>query len=404
VIVGVIGLGKLGLPFALTFAHAGAHVLTYDRDENVLAAVSSHKAHIIEPMVSQLLEQCELEIATPLEMGQRVRIIFIIVPTPSTDGGSFSDEYVRDVITSLPSDPSPLVAEDDVDSTDHIIAVVSTVSPGAFTGDNALQKLAERHGYKLVYTPTLIALGSVINDLVYPDVQIIGGDDPEIEAMLIARRAFRVITRSRIVCMSYESAAIAKLASNVFVTLKIGFANTLAQVCDSFDADVNDVTHALGCNKRIGPKALTAGAGYGGPCFPRDAAAFAAIAPDIGAGYLGFMVMNLNNAHLDYVLERVKMAPGETYAVLGREYKEGSPYVIESFGDRLARELDRYLIRSVEQAADIVVIAQPLRNVDLTHVLKGGAFVYDLWRTHGYLARRNDLTYVQLGRRSTNDA
>jgi UDPglucose 6-dehydrogenase len=382
--IGVIGLGKLGLPYALTHAESGNTVYGWDHDEKVRAAVDAGESHINEPNIPEMLSRHTVTITPPNEMTKRCDVIFIVVPTPSERNGSFSDNHVRDAIRSLPLAGS------------CVVSIVSTVSPGSFTGRYALQELTERRGYKLFYTPTLIALGSVVNNLMYPDVQIVGGNEMPLPRKL--HQALASITRTDpgILVMSYESATIAKLASNVFVTMKIDFANTLAQVCDGYPgAHVDEVTNALGMNERIGPKALTAGAGYGGPCFPRDAAAFAATGHR--GAMLGDMVEKLNSRHRYYVIERVRAMKVNTFAVLGREYKADSEYRIESWGDALAKALDRFIDEAPITVADVVVLAQPLRELKLDGLMKPGVIVYDLWRTHGYLANRSGVTYVQLG-------
>lgn len=393
--VGVVGLGKLGLPFALTFARAGADVLVWDEADDVRRAVENRHAHIDEPHVQKMLESYTLKILEPREMMKSADVIFIIVPTPSLANGSFDHSHVLAAIEALGEGNA-------------VIAVVSTLSPGTLT--HVLVPLVRKRGLALVYTPTLIALGTVVHDLTNPDVLIIGHDGSGFAASH-ALVALRVIARNAPAKVTdYESAAIAKLASNVFVTMKIGFINSVAQLCDLHNANVDDVTFMLGHNKRIGPKSLTAGAGFGGPCFPRDAAAFA-----VAGGELGDAVLELNESHLTYVVNRIVALlrdvrdPFEcntyvsvrdsTFTVLGRAYKEGAAYRIESFGDRIADALTKLGMLDVRvETADVVVIAQPLKARDLSDLVKPGAIIYDLWRRHGYLAALPNVTYVRLGR------
>src|SRR5262245_32661533 len=163
--VGVIGLGKLGLPYALTLAAAGEHVLVWDHDADVRAAVASGKSHIDEPGVQHLLDTVRLEVMlTPDAMAKRAHTIFIVVPTDSLPDGSFDDSHVVDAVESLDV-RRPLT-----------LALVSTVSPGTLTG--VLAPLVKNicRDAELVYVPTLIALGTVIHDLEQPDVQIVGCD------------------------------------------------------------------------------------------------------------------------------------------------------------------------------------------------------------------------------------
>lgn len=383
--VGVIGLGKLGLPFALTLAQAGYHVLVHDADDDVLRAIAGRRSHIDEPGVQDMLEQFTLERVVPVLMSRQAHVIFIVVPTPSKEDGTFDDSLVLQAIGSLGEAPR---------DRRRVVAVVSTLSPG-FT--KSVKPFVELLRYRLVYAPTLIALGTVIHDLTQPDVLLVGGENvtANVDVSTILRAA---APTAPIVYTDLESAAIAKLASNAFVTMKIAFANCLAQLCDRYLGDVDDVTEMLGHNQRIGPKSLTAGAGFGGPCFPRDTRAFYA-----AGARLGHVVDELNAEHLTYVADVVfNKASGPTrfnFTVLGHSYKDGSNYRIESFGDMLHAELVRRGAYPVAaQDADAVIIAQPLRDTKLT-VLKKGAVVFDLWRTHRYLDANTDIHYVPLGGR-----
>jgi UDPglucose 6-dehydrogenase len=364
--------------------------------------VKNRKAHISEPDVDRLLSECTLKVGTLDDVAAYADVIFVVVPTPSLPDGTFSNEHIRDVITNLPKRSL------NVESLEGpIVALVSTVSPGSFTGPGNLNELTRSRGYHLVYTPTLIALGTVIHDLIEPDVQMVGimlptPDDGTWNAYNIIVQALEsIIIDSPIIVTDFESAALAKLASNVFVTMKIGFANVLAQACDKINGNVTDVTYILGLNRRIGAKSLAAGAGYGGPCFPRDAAAFAAVDPMGSVGMIGHATQRINQRHLHYVIREIKRAvvkADATFAVLGHNYKEGSAYEIESFGANVADHLKLFFEEVHASDADVVVIAQPLRDTDLSPVIRPGAYVYDLWGAHRYLAERGDVAYKQLGR------
>ena len=83
--------------------------------------------------------------------------------------------------------------------------------------------------------------------------------------------------------MSLVNAELTKIAVNTYVTMKISYANTLADLCERLPgADVERVTDALGLDTRIGGKYLRGAIAYGGPCFPRDNKAFAELARELG--------------------------------------------------------------------------------------------------------------------------
>ena len=139
----------------------------------------------------------------------------------------------------------------------------------------------------------------------------------------------------------------------------------LARLCEKLpEADVNVVTDALGLDSRIGAKYLKGAVSYGGPCFPRDNRAFAALAAHIGAfSDLAEATDRFNRAQIRSLAETVKghRLGEETIGVLGLTYKPNTDVVEEAFGLLLVQELS---------SANIpVVVYDP--SADATHALSG---------------------------------
>src|SRR5262249_872375 len=78
-----------------------------------------------------------------------------------------------------------------------------------------------------------------------------------------------------------RSVALVKLASNVFLAMKVGFANELARLCDAFGANAALVADGIGLDDRIGRSFLDAGPGIGGSCLPEQAIAIQAVARSV---------------------------------------------------------------------------------------------------------------------------
>ena len=143
--------------------------------------------------------------------------------------------------------------------------------------------------------------------------------------------------------MSLVNAELTKIAVNTYVTMKISYANALADMCERLPgADVEAVTDALGLDTRIGGKYLRGGLAYGGPCFPRDNKAFGVFARDLGAEPLLAEATDAVNVAQTDRLARVvesRLEAGNAVGILGLAYKPDTGVIEESPGLALARLL-----------------------------------------------------------------
>jgi UDPglucose 6-dehydrogenase len=167
--------------------------------------------------------------------------------------------------------------------------------------------------------------------------------------------------------MNFVNAELTKLSVNTFVTTKISYANMLAQVCETLPgADADVVTTALGCDTRIGPKYLKGALGYGGPCFPRDNAAFSVLARSNGVpALLAEATDAMNRRQVPRLAELIlaRLPKGGTAGVLGLSYKPNTEVIDESQGVGLAQELLR--------AGARVMVYDPAAMENARRVLKG---------------------------------
>jgi UDPglucose 6-dehydrogenase len=143
--------------------------------------------------------------------------------------------------------------------------------------------------------------------------------------------------------MSLVNAELTKIAVNTYVTMKISYANTLADMCERLPgADVERVTDALGLDSRIGHKYLRGAIAYGGPCFPRDNKAFAVLARELGTeAPLAEATDSINHAQAERLAFIVRSHLGEhdSVGILGLSYKPDTGVVEESPGIALAEIL-----------------------------------------------------------------
>ena len=146
--------------------------------------------------------------------------------------------------------------------------------------------------------------------------------------------------------MSLINAEITKIAINTYVTTKISYANTLAELCEQVEgADARVIAEALGKDSRIGSKYLTGALGYGGPCFPRDNIAFSVFAERLGVrADLPRATDAVNRHQLDRLVRMVRENVTEgVVAVLGLAYKPFTPVIEESQGVMIALNLSATL-------------------------------------------------------------
>jgi UDPglucose 6-dehydrogenase len=126
---------------------------------------------------------------------------------------------------------------------------------------------------------------------------------------------------------SRRTAELIKYASNAFLATKITFINEMAELCEKVGANVQEVARGMGLDGRIGSKFLHAGPGFGGSCFPKDAAALVAIGQRCGAPIrIVETVISVNSARKSAMVQKIRAACGGTVrgkriAVLGLAFK-----------------------------------------------------------------------------------
>ena len=160
-----------------------------------------------------------------------------------------------------------------------------------------------------------------------PDRVIVGVEDERGEKAL--RHLYRplYLRETPILVTTLENAEITKYAANAFLAMKITFINEIADLCEKVGGDVQQIASGIGLDKRIGPKFLHAGPGYGGSCFPKDTNAFAATGRKAGAPQLLVeTTIEVNEARKRAMADRILEALGPTPAgkivgVLGIAFK-----------------------------------------------------------------------------------
>jgi UDPglucose 6-dehydrogenase len=412
--ISVIGLGKLGLPLAALLAKKGHEVHGYDLSSELRESLRNRSFRSVEPGLNELLEDNEIFIHESIrEAVVESQAIFVIVPTPSLPSGHFSNEFILKAVEEIGGTTGK--------NQEVVIDIVSTVMPGSCSGiiRETLEKSSGRklnENFGLCYNPEFIALGSVLKDMQYPDMHLIGQSSKhagDIIEEVLSSVVARPVPVSR---MNLTEAELVKIAVNNFVTMKISFANMLLQATSHLESvDIDVVTSALGLDSRIGSKYLKASTPYGGPCFPRDTRALAAFYEEIGLeSSLSLATDKVNRLHLNYIINDVisRMSYKRNIGIVGLSYKAGSLVVDESPGFLIVRELlahgyqvfgwdeegtqiakllDNNNYRTSETfsdlvgSVDLVVITRPVKDLNtILQVIRKGKVEYiDLWREFG---------------------
>jgi UDPglucose 6-dehydrogenase len=340
----IIGLGKLGASMAAAIASRGYDVVGLDINQNNVDAINKSLAPVQETNLDKTIKDNKERLIATQNWELAILqsdVSFVIVPTPSDEDGAFSLEYAKDAFREI---GKVLRYKNDY----HLIVLTSTVLPGS-TRYGLLPVLEEESGKKcgvdfgLCYSPEFIALGSIIHDFLNPDFNLVGEFDEKAGSLL--QKCYSEIMANKPPCkrMSIENAELTKISLNAFVTTKITFANMLAKLCTSIpNGDIDIITDALGCDKRIGRKYLTGGLGYGGPCFPRDNVALAFFANAVNSNAdISETTDETNDTLTNNIVDEIEgfVDRNSTIAILGLAYKPFSSVIEESQSIILAERL-----------------------------------------------------------------
>ncbi len=343
--IAVIGVGKLGLCTAVCLASAGYSVVGVDNRADYIGQLAAGHVPFIEKDLERYIQRHRHLLTFTSNLRDALShsdVSFIIVPTPSDSDGAFSNRFVIDVL----SEAAPILR---TKASRHVVNVVSTVMPGSCSGEiipliekRTQMRVGEDIG--LTYNPEFIAIGSVINDFLNPDVVLIGESDERSGAIIadIYRRTCQ--NAPHIARTSLINAEIAKLSINCFCTMKISFANNLGEVCGRMHgADAAQICEIIGHDSRIGDKYIKPGLGFGGPCFPRDNEAFINFLKGAGGTpALQQAVVDVNQRQVDLAVKKITRATetyGKCVALLGMSYKPYTYLAERSQSVDIARRL-----------------------------------------------------------------
>ncbi len=349
----VVGTGYVGLVTGACLADFGNEVRCVDVDASKIARLAAGEIPFFEPGLEELvgrnLQAQRIAFATDLAEATRwADVIFITVGTPPLPDGS--------------ADLSAIFAVGDTiarAARGYKVVVQKSTAPVG-TARRLWKDLQKRAGKRatidVASNPEFLREGSAIETSMRPDRVVIGAETPRAEKLLRELHEPLYLLETPITVTTLETAELIKYASNAFLATKISFINEVANLCEELGADVNTVAKAMGQDRRIGPKFLHAGPGYGGSCFPKDTLALASFARKAGAPFrLVETVIDVNERQKARMVDKARRVlgslKGKRLAVLGLTFKPNTDDI------RASPALD--IIRGLLRAGATIVAHDP---------------------------------------------
>ena len=262
--IGIVGVGKLGICYSIILAKAGYKVFIYDINKIILDNINNDTYNYNEPGLNDLITEFKSNLILSYDLKDiynNCDIIFTYIQTPSLDNGLYNHEYINNFIDEILKV---------VNKEDKIIVINSTVIPEYC---NSIKEKLKSNNFYLCYNPSFIAQGSIINNIINPDIILIGLDednDNNYNKIINIYNKIVIDDKNKYKRMNLLEAEITKLSINCFITTKITYANMIGDYLINKNCNPDIVLNAIGSDTRIGNKYFNYGFGYGGPCLPRD--------------------------------------------------------------------------------------------------------------------------------------
>lgn len=270
-----IGAGYVGGPTMAMIAHKCPQyrVTVVDINGERIARWNSDRLPVFEPGLDEIVRDTRgrnLFFSTDIPKGIAENdIIFVSVNTPTktfgVGAGMAADlrywEMTAREILKYAKSPKIVIEK-------STLPVKTALAMERILNSN-------HHGiaFDVLSNPEFLAEGSAVRDLESPDRILIGSEQTE-EGLRARDTLVEIyanwVPREKILTSNIWSSELSKLVSNAFLAQRISSINAISALCEKTDADVTEVSRAVGMDSRIGPKFLNASIGFGGSCFKKD--------------------------------------------------------------------------------------------------------------------------------------
>jgi UDPglucose 6-dehydrogenase len=318
-----------------------------DTDEAKIAKLRRGESPIYEPFLEELMalaaKKGGLDYDTSVEKAaQESDVIFIAVGTPPLPNGepnlSYLEAAARSIGAAMDSKKFRVVVNKSTVPVGSGNLVETLVREG-IEDVRPWEKKAVRFG--VASNPEFLREGAAVGDSLYPDRIVVGASDEA--TVLTMRELYEPLVTQKfepppgaprpngmisapLLTTSISSAEMIKYASNAFLSIKIGFANEMANLCERVGAEATEVMTGIGLDSRIGAKFLNPGVGWGGSCFGKDVSALLHTAKEYGYELRLLQAsIDVNVAQRSMVIaklqEKLYIMKGRTIGVLGLAFK-----------------------------------------------------------------------------------
>jgi len=339
----IVGTGYVGLVTGAGLADFGNQVLCVDVDRAKIEQLERGEIPFYEPglqdLVARNVRQRRLRFGVSLPEATRWgEAVFICVGTPPTKTGRADLRYVLAAAKTIGTSMNGY----------RLIVQKSTVPVG--TADRVreiVRRYAPRRArFDVASNPEFLREGTAVENFMHPDRVVIGVDSRAARDLLREIYSPLYLIETPMVVTNVRTAELIKYAANAFLATKISFINEMANLAEAVGADVRDVAKAMGLDRRIGPKFLHPGPGFGGSCLPKDTRALCEFARRVGTRVrVTEGAIEANDAQQKIAVRKIvgalrgKASP--TVAVLGLSYKPDTDDMREAPALEIIRSLRR---------------------------------------------------------------
>ncbi len=364
----VVGVGYVGLVVSVCLAEMGNDVVGVGRSKEKIDGLNKGKIPIYELGLEEMLHRNQKEgrITFTSDMKRAVEhgeVIFIGVGTPMGEDYRADLSQVLDVAEKIGTFMQGY----------KVVVDKSTVPVG--TTDLVAETIRKSQKspleFDVVSNPEFLREGEAIDDFLIPDRIIVGvGSD---RAKRIMEEVYRGIARTDrpLIFTDVKSAEIIKYASNAMLATRISFMNELSHFCEKVGGDIKEIAKGMGLDRRIGPRFLQAGVGYGGSCFPKDVQALIMSMKSHGCETsILEAVEDVNQQQKKSPIAKLKKyfpdLSGKAVAILGLAFKPKT--------DDMREAPSLVLITELQKLGAIIRVFDPVAKENTRQLVKGVEF------------------------------